>query len=1096
MSYLKSLSLKAFASESNAIHKFIALSLSLFLLPVVPVSARTAAIDHASQPLERTKAVEREMAAGTKHIYSIALESGQFLRISVDQKGVDVVTSLLAPGGELIVKVNTPNGTSGNEEILHIAEASGTYLMEIEGKNIDKKVGRYEVKISELCEASPANKNQVLSQRAFLAGEQFRLENNTESWRKASVKYEEALNYARLAGDKDEEASMLTYMGGITSYLGDQKKSIDYFSQAASLFQSLKDVPGEASAASHIARGYLALNDYDKSIEFYNKAYVLRQSQNDKKGSALVLHNLGVVYSNLRKFTEAHEYYIQALSLERAIEDRSLEGSSLHQIGTIHYQLGNFEKAIDYFSQSLSIRQELEEEGPALTTRNNLAAAYGNLGDNDKAIEMYKEIIPRARKLNRREALALSLSNLGRSLAAMEKHKEAMEYYNESLEIFRLVGNKRFELGVLRNIGDTYISLGDYQKAAEYMNQSLAIGKATFDGSGEANATFGLALIDKKQGNLAEARKRIDQIIGYYESRRPTIHIRDLRDSSFAQMHDYYAFKIDLLMQEHKLTPSTGYQMEAFDMSERARARSLIEMLRESRADIRQGIASDLLERERSLQTRLNSKSDSLNRLRAGKAESEKVEAAKKEIEAARIELQEVQAEIRAKSPRYAALTQPQPMSLADIQKQVLDKDTTLLEYSLGKDCSYLWVVTQTSFNSFQLPASQKIEEAARRVYDILTARNKVVKFETTDEKAARVEAAETEFAEAAAALSAMIIDPAAAQLKTKKLLIVADGTLQYIPFSALPVKQKDIRATNSEHPVSESGQKRQYRPLIVDHDVVNIPSASALGVMRREIEGRKPAPKSIAIFADPVFELDDERVKDGSAKAQSGMSGTIAGSKRRSFDSEVSRSAKDTGMPEDGAEMPRLPFSRKEARTIASLVPASEMKMALDFDASRAAATSSDLSNYRYIHFATHSLINSRQPELSGIVLSLVDQRGGEQDGFLRAHEIYNLNLPAELVVLSGCQTGLGKHIRGEGIIGITRGFMYAGAARVMVSLWDVDDEATSELMSRFYRAMLNRKEIYPATALREAQLSMWKEKRWRSAYYWAGFILQGEPN
>ena len=164
-----------------------------------------------------------------------------------------------------------------------------------------------------------------------------------------------------------------------------------------------------------------------------------------------------------------------------------------------------------------------------------------------------------------------------------------------------------------------------------------------------------------------------------------------------------------------------------------------------------------------------------------------------------------------------------------------------------------------------------------------------------------------------------------------------------------------------------------------------------------------------------------------------------------------------------------------------------------MDFAASKAAATSEDLGQYRFIHFATHGFLDSPNPELSGIVLSLVGEQGAPQDGFLRAHEIYNLKLPADLVVLSACQTGLGKEIRGEGLVGLTRGFMYAGAARVVVSLWSVDDEATSELMSRFYSRMI-RDGLPAAAALRAAQIQLLKQPKWQAPYFWAAFVLQGE--
>ena len=179
----------------------------------------------------------------------------------------------------------------------------------------------------------------------------------------------------------------------------------------------------------------------------------------------------------------------------------------------------------------------------------------------------------------------------------------------------------------------------------------------------------------------------------------------------------------------------------------------------------------------------------------------------------------------------------------------------------------------------------------------------------------------------------------------------------------------------------------------------------------------------------------------------------------------------------------------------ILSLASADLRLGALDFAANQTTATSAELAQYRYVHFATHGLLNPMHPELSGIVLSLFNEQGAEQDGFLRASEVFNLSLPAEMVVLSGCQTALGKDVRGEGLVGLTRGFMYAGAARVLVSLWEVNDHATSELMGRLYRGILGKRRLTPAAALREAQASLWREQRWRAPYYWAGFTLQGEP-
>jgi CHAT domain-containing protein len=257
------------------------------------------------------------------------------------------------------------------------------------------------------------------------------------------------------------------------------------------------------------------------------------------------------------------------------------------------------------------------------------------------------------------------------------------------------------------------------------------------------------------------------------------------------------------------------------------------------------------------------------------------------------------------------------------------------------------------------------------------------------------------------------------------------------------------------------------------------------LAVLRREIRGRQAASKAVAVIADPVFEADDPRVATASPRPHPVAAPAPA--------SDLRRALRDVGMlREGGLSVPRLLSSRQEADAIIAAAAGAGIS-ATDFAASRATATSPELGQYRIVHFATHGLLNSEHPELSGLVLSLVNEQGKDQDGFLRLHDIYNLNLPVDLVVLSACNTGLGKEVRGEGLVGIVRGFMYAGAARVVSSLWKVDDEATAELMKRFYQQMLQGG-LTPAAALRAAQVDMWQQKRWRSPYYWAAFGLQGE--
>ncbi len=528
-------------------------------------------------------------------------------------------------------------------------------------------------------------------------------------------------------------------------------------------------------------------------------------------------------------------------------------------------------------------------------------------------------------------------------------------------------------------------------------------------------------------------------------------------------------------MRLHKQRPSEGLDARAFEASERARARSLSDVLAEGNLDIRYGVDPSLLSRQSSLQQSLNAKAERQVRLLSGRHTQEQVAEVASQIEKITSEYRQVQAVMKASSPRYAALTEPEPLSLQDIQQQVLDADTLLLEYELGESRSYLWAVTNTAITAYELPGRADIEAAARSFYDLV-----------------RNNAKAPELGESAFRLSQMVLAPAADRLVKHRLVVVADGALLYVPFGALPLPvnrvDRGMKGVNLQSATENA--RSENRPLILDHEVLSLPSASTLAVLRRETKERALAPKLVAVLADPVFDLEDVRAR----RTAGALSGARTRPNSEGKDSGLSRSVEETGLAGGKWPPPRLLGTRREARTILSLVPAQKSKEALDFDASRETATGGDLSQYQIVHFATHGLVNNRHPELSGLVLSLIDKDGHPHNGFLRLDDIYNLRLPAELVVLSACQTGLGKEIRGEGFIGLTRGFMYAGAKRLVTSLWQVDDTATSELMGRFYRGVLKDKKLSPAAALRAAQIEMLQQPEWRSPYYWAAFTLQGE--
>jgi CHAT domain-containing protein len=942
------------------------------------------------------------------------------------------------------------------------------------------------------------------------AGQSFQ-EGSKESLERAVLKLQQARLLFQSSGDGSGEANSLLGIGSIYSALGENQKALESYALALPLFRAAGERGGEAITLNNIGKVYYSLGEKRKALETFESSLQLRRAIGDRRGEAITLSNMGVIYDDLGEKQKSSDIYALALPLFRAMGDRGGEATTLNNIGMTRDAVGETQEALNNYTLALPLFRAVGDRRGEATTLNNIGSVYSSLGEKQKALENFTAALQLLRAVGDRRNEAVALSNMGKLYNDLGENQKALENYVLALTLLNAIGDRSSQAVTLNNIGALYTSLGGTQKALEAYTLALQLYRSAADRNGEAitlsNMGYAYSLLGEKQkaaenyaaalplfravgnrsgeamslsntasiarddGRLAEARTNIEAAITIIESLRTKIVNQELRASYFATVQDYYEFYINLLMRLHKQSPGSGHDGEALQTSERARARNLLETLAEANADIRQGVDTKLLERERSLRQQLNAKAQAQTKLLTGAHTDAQAKAIAAEIEALTTELQQVETQIRQSSPRYAALTQPQPLTLKEIQRDVLDRDTLLLEYSLGAERSYLWAVTTDSITSYELPKREETEAAGRRVYDILNARNQRVEGETQEQRGARIRQADAQYAGAAAELSRKILAPVAKQLGNKRLVVVADGVLQYIPFAAIP----DPSEMNT--------------PLVVKHEIVNLPSASTLAVLRREVKDRKPAAKAIAVMADPVFEEDDERVKSGATVAANRRGQR----RRRDLPPGMERSLAESGLRDAGFEIPRLPGTRQEALKILSLVPQNESKGAFDFTASRATATASDLSQYRFIHFATHGFLNSLHPELSGIVLSMVDEQGRGLDGFLRANDIFNLKLPAELVVLSACQTGLGKEIKGEGLVGLTRGFMYAGSPRVVVSLWSVSDAGTAELMTRFYSAMLKDR-MRPAEALRAAQVSLLKEKRWEQPFYWAAFTLQGE--
>jgi len=912
--------------------------------------------------------------------------------------------------------------------------------------------------------------------------------------------YRQALEIRqRLAPGSLAVAASFYDLGVAAGSRGDVPKAEEYYRQALEIRQRL--APGSLDVARTFNNlGTLAgsRGDLTKAEEYIRQSLDIKQKL--APGSldvASSLSNLGYLSWNRGDLAKAEEFYRETLEIQRRLAPESLVTSIvLNNLGEAAWSRGDLARAEDYYRQALEIRQKLAPGGlEVAVSLNHLGSVARSRGELGKAEDCYRQALEIRQKLAPGSLdVAVSLNNLGNIAKDRRNLAQAEEYYNQGLTITeKIAPDGRETADILQGLADLYRERRDLVKAEQYYRRATAIWEKLAPGSKDyAETLAALASILRDQQQPYAAAPLYEEALNALETQ--TAHLGGSDDARWdfrAQHAVYYKDYIDLLIRQER-------PEQAFSVLERSRARALLETLATAHVDIRKGIEPGLLSRERSLQTDIAAKSNRRIRLLGTKHSESQILGIEKEISNLLTQYQEVEEKIRSSSPMYAALMQPRTLSIKEVQ-QLLDSNTLLLEYSLGEECSYVFAATVDSLAVFALPKRIEIEAGARNVYDLLTARNKMAGGETDVQAEQRWKDADARYLKVAADLSQMLLGPVATLLKNKRLLIVSDGALQYIPFAALPepARANSLRTHPAAIPEMRSA-RRTERPLVVEHEIVNLPSASVMAELRREELNRQEPSKAVAVLADPVFDSKDERLRGASGKYHHGPNRpeVARGSLQESslVLDHLTRSATEMGFSENGKlNLSRLEYTRQEANSILAVTPRGQGFEALDFQASRQMAMSPALAEYRVVHFATHGILNSKHPELSGLVFSLVDKNGGPQDGFLDLQDIYDLNLPVDLVVLSGCETGLGKEINGEGLIGLTRGFMYAGSSRVMASLWSVSDEATAELMAEFYKAMEHDKKS-PTAALRAAQIKMWKQDVWRSPYYWAAFAIQGE--
>jgi tetratricopeptide (TPR) repeat protein/CHAT domain-containing protein len=851
--------------------------------------------------------------------------------------------------------------------------------------------------------------------------------------------YNHAVPLTRAVGNRTSESTTFNNIGSVYSALGEKQKSLEFYNQALSLARTVGDRSGEATTLNNIARVYDELGEKQKALAFYNRALPISRAVGNRSGEATVLNNIGLVYSDLGEKQKALEFFNQSLLIKRSVGNRSGEANSFSNIGVVYFALGEKQKALENYNQALPLSRAVGDRAIEASVLNNIGLLHAALGENQKALEFYNQALPLRRAVNDRSGEANTLNNIGGVYHETREQQKALEFYNQALPLQRAVSDRSGEATTLNNIGGVYNALGENQRALEFYNQSLPLRRAVGDRSGEAITLWSVAYAYRTQNRLPEALTQINASIALIEQLRSNLKDDRLKTSYFATVQSYYQFKIDLLMQLHQQDPTKGYDAQALETSDQSRARVLRDLLTESRANITKDISPALKQRENDLIQTLNAREKQLVELAAKPNSDSAIDQLKTEIQQLLQQQQTLKTEIRQANPAYAQLQYPKPITLTEIQQQ-LTPDTLLLQYQLGKDNSYLWVIGKTSFTSHQLPKSSDIEKTVQAFRSSLLDVN------------------DPDLGIPAQALSQQILGPAASQLGQKRLLIIPDGSLHKIPFAAL----------------AQPGVK-DYKPLLETHEISYLPAASLIAP---QYPNRAPAPKTIALLADPIFNLKDDRLTQKSSPTKKlEITETIA----------RDRAARSLNLS-------RIPGTAVEANDIRKFISPTESTIVTGFDSTYNWVTTAPLNQYRYLHLATHGIFDEERPELSSLIFSLYNAKGEPQRAFLRLPDLFNLNLPTEMVTLSACQTGLGNSVPGEGLVGMTRGLMYAGAKRVTVSLWSVADQETAQLMQQFYRNLLdkNAPKMTHSAALRSAQLQMWQQGI--HPYYWSAFVMQGE--
>jgi tetratricopeptide (TPR) repeat protein/CHAT domain-containing protein len=911
--------------------------------------------------------------------------------------------------------------------------------------------------------------------------------------------YTEALKYSKEAreihrkvGDMAGEAKPLINIGNVYNSLGQYTEALKHYKEALEIYKRIGDVAGEAKALNNIGNVYYSLGQYTEALKHCQHALEIDRRIGNVGGEANAYINIGGVYDSLGQYTEALKYYNQALEISRKIGNVGGEANALGNIGGVYDSLRQYTEALKYYKDALEIQRRIGDVAGEAKALGNIGNAYVGLGQYTEALKYYNQTLEISRKIGNVAGEANALGNIGNVYYNFGQYTEALKYYKDALEIQRRIGDVAGEAKVLNNIGNAYNSLGHYGDAVKPLKQSLEISVSL----GELEIvwrgarTLGMALW--KSGKLEEAvssfKKSIDSIEEIYT------YTKGLKEEERASMivgkRFVYQDFTELLLELHCKSPDKGYDKEAFVISEKAKSRIFQELM--AKAGAKTVFAGDeifqkMIQREQKLIGEITNLRQNLIK-ELSKPEKDRneevIRSLKEQLAKAENALNDHEKEMELNYPRYADLKRPKPLTVEELQN-ILKPGETLLAYSVGKDKLISFVIGKKKFRLAEIEIGR--EELTTLIKDFRRGLDNIYSLRDLESFKPDI----------SYALYQKIFLPVSNELKgISRLYISADDLLYTLPFEALVDREFDYQAFRE---VKEKGKRGEgdylgeyakLHYLIDTCTITYLPSASVLRSLRGcEKPGFGRWSKSLIAYADPIFSL--EETKTGEGTKQKGIN------KETEFILEILKSS-------TGVKLERLKETAQEAEAITQEVGGKEEDIYLREKATEENVYITDLKKARYLLFSTHGLLGG---DFSGVaepslVLTLVDNPPG-RDGFLTMSEVLGLDLNAELVVLSACNTyGRGdKAGSGEGFAGLTRSFMYAGSRSLLVTHWSVESQAARDLMVETFK---NIKKGSRPDALREAKLRIKGSTRpmgktgirfsLSHPFFWAPFVLVGE--